>query len=190
MSALAFLLLGLGLCALSWNFAAGQQCGRQAEGALCAGNLCCSQFGWCGSTAEYCEPSRGCQSRCWGSDPGPTPSSGVGSIVTPALFEQMLIHRNNAACPARNFYTYNAFITAANSFPAFGNTRDLATRRKEIAAFFGQTSHETTGEWVPRKNTSCGWRNFVAGLNFFFLLLWQVGGRRPRTDPTCGDIAS
>ena len=52
---------------------------------------------------------------------------------------------NDNACPARGFFTYDAFITAAKFFPSFGNTGDLATRKKEIAAFFGQTSHETTG---------------------------------------------
>ncbi|KAK4339506.1 hypothetical protein RND71_040968 [Anisodus tanguticus] len=47
-----------------------QQCGRQKGGALCSGNLCCSQFGWCGSTPEYCSPSQGCQSRCSGGGGG------------------------------------------------------------------------------------------------------------------------
>ncbi|MBA0561384.1 hypothetical protein Golob_018220, partial [Gossypium lobatum] len=27
-----------------------EQCGRQAGGALCPNNLCCSQYGWCGNT--------------------------------------------------------------------------------------------------------------------------------------------
>jgi chitinase len=31
------------------------------------------------------------------------------------------------------------------SFPAFGTAGDDETRRRELAAFFGQTSHETTG---------------------------------------------
>ncbi|MCD7447778.1 Wound-induced protein win2 [Datura stramonium] len=56
-----------------------QQCGRQRGGALCSGNLCCSQFGWCGSTPEYCSPSQGCQSRCSGSGPTPTPGGGGAS---------------------------------------------------------------------------------------------------------------
>nr|AGV54773.1 pro-hevein [Phaseolus vulgaris] len=47
--------------------ATAQQCGRQAGGSRCSGNLCCSQFGWCGNTAEYCSPSQNCQSNCWGS---------------------------------------------------------------------------------------------------------------------------
>nr|GME20164.1 antifungal protein [Ipomoea batatas] len=39
-----------------------QQCGRQANGRLCANGLCCSQWGYCGSTASYC--GAGCQSQC------------------------------------------------------------------------------------------------------------------------------
>jgi hypothetical protein len=39
------------------------QCGRQAGGALCPNNLCCSGYGWCGDTAEYCcSVYGGCQS--------------------------------------------------------------------------------------------------------------------------------
>lgn len=42
------------------------QCGRQARGALCKGGLCCSKFGYCGSTKAYCGP--GCQSQCKAAD--------------------------------------------------------------------------------------------------------------------------
>ncbi|PHT91061.1 Acidic endochitinase Q [Capsicum annuum] len=69
----------------------------------------------------------------------------IGSIVTRDLFEQMLSFRNNDVCPGKGFYTYEAFITGANSFPAFGTTGDDTARKKEVAAFFGQTSHETNG---------------------------------------------
>lgn len=36
-------------------------CGRQGGGAVCYGGLCCSQFGYCGSTPGYCCLSAGCQ---------------------------------------------------------------------------------------------------------------------------------
>jgi len=102
----------------------------------------------CGSTIDYCGPR--CQSQCTPGGPGPTPpnppaTGGVGSIVTSALFDQMLKHRNENSCPAHGFYTYNAFIAAAGSFNGFGTTGDLTTRKRELAAFFAQTSHETTG---------------------------------------------
>ncbi|ONL99611.1 Basic endochitinase B [Zea mays] len=58
----------------------------------------------------------------------------------------MLPNRDNTQCPANGFYTYDAFIQAANFFPGFGtgsSTDEL--NKRELAAFFGQTSHETTG---------------------------------------------
>lgn len=151
----ARLLLALILASMLLISSKAEQCGSQVGGALCPGGLCCSRFGWCGNTGAYCDPAQGCQSQCWGTPtptpppPTPTPSppsgSGVDSIISRSLFDDMLKHRNNAACPARNFYTYDAFISAANAFGGFGTTGDLDTRRREIAAFFGQTSHETTG---------------------------------------------
>ena len=54
--------------------AAAEQCGWQVGGALCQNGLCCSKFGWCGSTYDYCSPDAGCQSNCWGGpSPGPVP---------------------------------------------------------------------------------------------------------------------
>ncbi|GAB2271430.1 hypothetical protein Dimus_006267 [Dionaea muscipula] len=133
-----------------------EQCGSQAGGALCPNGLCCSQYGWCGTTSAYC--GAGCQSQCGGSSP-PSPSGGgdVGSIVTNEIFNQMLLHRNDNACPANGFYTYNAFIEAARSFPGFGTTGDVNTQRKELAAFFGQTSHETTGGWPTAPDGPYAW---------------------------------
>ncbi|KAK3018067.1 hypothetical protein RJ639_005192 [Escallonia herrerae] len=55
----------------------------------------------------------------------------------------MLKHRNDANCPAMGFYTYQAFISAAKSFRGFGTTGDIDTRKREIASFLAQTSHET-----------------------------------------------
>nr|P81729.1 RecName: Full=Chitin-binding allergen Bra r 2; AltName: Allergen=Bra r 2 [Brassica rapa subsp. rapa] len=33
----------------------------QAGGQTCAGNICCSQYGYCGTTADYCSPDNNCQ---------------------------------------------------------------------------------------------------------------------------------
>nr|AAD34596.1 endochitinase precursor [Humulus lupulus] len=137
-----------------------EQCGRQAGGALCPNGLCCSQHGWCGTTSDYC--AAGCQSQC--SSTTPTPSGGggggsgdVSSVISSALFEEMLKHRNDGGCPGRGFYTYDAFLTAARSFNGFGTTGDDATRKREIAAFFGQTSHETTGGWGDAPDGPYAW---------------------------------
>ncbi|EEE66386.1 hypothetical protein OsJ_22712 [Oryza sativa Japonica Group] len=113
----------------------GEQCGSQAGGALCPNCLCCSQYGWCGSTSDYC--GAGCQSQCSGGcGGGPTPpssggGSGVASIISPSLFDQMLLHRNDQACAAKGFYTYDAFVAAANAYPDFATTGDADTCKRE-----------------------------------------------------------
>lgn len=81
----------------------------------------------------------------------------VGSIVTKPLFDQMLKHRNDGNCQAKGFYTYEAFISAAKAFPAFGTTGDPDTRKREIAAFLAQTSHETTGGWATAPDGAYAW---------------------------------
>ncbi|KAH0904808.1 hypothetical protein HID58_044311 [Brassica napus] len=144
-----------------------EQCGRQAGGALCPNNLCCSEYGWCGSTEAYCALP-GCQSQCTPSGPPPPPppppgppppdpTGGLTDIITTSQFDDMLKHRNDAACPARGFYTYDAFITAAKYFPSFCNNGDTAARKKELSAFFGQTSHETTGGWPTAPDGPYAW---------------------------------
>ncbi|TXG59885.1 hypothetical protein EZV62_014458 [Acer yangbiense] len=152
------------LCALSLLFmiftsqVLAEQCGSQAGGALCPGGLCCSKFGYCGSTPDYC--TNGCQSQCGGSPSTPTPSGvggDIGSIISRDRFEQMLKHRNDANCPARGFYSYDAFIAAAKSFPAFATNGDADTRKREVAAFLAQTSHETTGGWPTAPDGPYSW---------------------------------
>ncbi|XP_048605250.1 endochitinase CH25-like [Brassica napus] len=149
------------------SFSSAEQCGRQAGGALCPNNLCCSEYGWCGSTEAY-SALPGCQSQCTPSGPPPPPppppgppppdpTGGLTDIITRSQFDDMLKHRNDAACPARGFYTYDAFITAAKYFPCFCNNGDTAARKKELSAFFGQTSHETTGGWPTAPDGPYAW---------------------------------
>ncbi|MBA0820729.1 hypothetical protein Gohar_003620, partial [Gossypium harknessii] len=94
-----------------------EQCGRQAGGALCP------------------RVQRG---------PAPGPGRPT-NLISRETFDWMLLHGNDRACPARGFYTYDAFIAAASSFLTFATTGDQATRKREIAAFLAQTAHETTG---------------------------------------------
>ncbi|XP_059623398.1 endochitinase-like [Cornus florida] len=142
-----------------------EQCGSQAGGALCPNGLCCSKHGYCGTTDDYC--GDGCQSQCTGgptpSPPPPTPPTPCGGdddiscIITPSLFDEMLAYRNDARCPSNGFYQYDAFITAAKSFDGFGTTGDADTRKRELVAFLGQTSHETTGGWDDAPGGRYAW---------------------------------
>ncbi|XP_010544254.1 PREDICTED: endochitinase-like isoform X2 [Tarenaya hassleriana] len=130
-----------------------EQCGWQNGGTLCPNGKCCSQWGWCGISNAHC--GEGCQSQCHIASPRSPPP--VSKLISRSLFEQMLPHRNNPACSARGFYTYDAFLKAASSFPGFGTTGDEATRKREIVAFFGQTSHETNGEEPTAPDEPYAW---------------------------------
>lgn len=141
------------ICILALSLAiSAEQCGKQAGNALCPNGMCCSQFGWCGTTADYCS---NCQSQCGGSTPGGT--GDVSSIISESLFNQMLKHRNDGSCKSNGFYTYSAFINAAKSFNGFGTTGSADQRKQELAAFLGQTSHETTGGWASAPDGPYSW---------------------------------
>ncbi|CAN1304090.1 Endochitinase At2g43590 [Linum perenne] len=62
----------------------------------------------------------------------------VANIVTPAFFNGI---RNRAPnnCAGKSFYTREAFIQAARSYPSFGNRES----KREVAAFFAHVTHET-----------------------------------------------
>ncbi|GLT82559.1 hypothetical protein SLE2022_009230 [Rubroshorea leprosula] len=69
----------IGIVAIFLLGISAEQCGKEAGGALRPNGLCCSQYGWCGSTREYCT---NCQSQCGGSDGStstltPTPAAAV-----------------------------------------------------------------------------------------------------------------
>ena len=86
-----------------------------------------------------------------------TAGGSVASIISESLFNQMLLHRNKPACPASGFYTYSAFVAAANSFPGFGTTGSPDAQKRELAAFLAQTSHETTGGWASAPDGPYAW---------------------------------
>ncbi|CAK9208740.1 unnamed protein product [Sphagnum jensenii] len=104
-----------------------QECSSQN---LCANDLCCSQYGYCGSSDAYC--GNGCLSQC------PPASSGVGNILTSSLFTTFFPNANS-------FYTYDSFIEAANAYPSFGTTGSSDQQLQEVAAFCAHVTQETSG---------------------------------------------
>uniref|UniRef100_A0ACD5W4J2 Uncharacterized protein n=1 Tax=Avena sativa TaxID=4498 RepID=A0ACD5W4J2_AVESA len=82
----------------------------------------------------------------------------ISSIVSEEDYASLFLHKDDAACPARGFYNYSSFVSAAESFPEFGNTgRKKDTRRREVAAFLAQISHETTGGWATAPDGPYAW---------------------------------
>ncbi|KAL0413874.1 UNVERIFIED_CONTAM: Endochitinase EP3 [Sesamum radiatum] len=110
----------------------GQNCG-------CAPDLCCSQWGYCGTGNDYC--GRGCQS---GPCNAPPTSNGVSvpDIVTDQFFNG-IVNQAAASCAGKGFYTHAAFLEAVNSYPQFGTVGSTDDSKREIAAFFAHVTHET-----------------------------------------------
>ncbi|AKT38114.1 glycoside hydrolase family 19 protein [Chondromyces crocatus] len=71
-----------------------------------------------------------------GSGGGGNGGSGLAGVLSQNDFNAMFPNRNP-------FYTYNALVAAAATFPAFANTGSLETRKREVAAFLANVSHET-----------------------------------------------
>jgi len=115
-----------------------------AQTCECDPSLCCSEFGFCGSTDEYC--GTGCQSGPCNTPPNPpSGSSGVlvSDIVTQAFFDGIISQAAGDSCPGKDFYTRDAFLNAISSYPEFGTTGSSDDSKKEIAAFFANIAHET-----------------------------------------------
>ncbi|KAG0501663.1 hypothetical protein HPP92_001735 [Vanilla planifolia] len=71
----------------------------------------------------------------------------ISELIPEELYLTIFLHKDDAICPAKGFYPYEAFVTATQFFPEFGTTGSVDTRKLELAAFLAQISHETTGGW-------------------------------------------
>ncbi|XP_059651065.1 pathogenesis-related protein PR-4-like [Cornus florida] len=118
--------------------AVAEQCGRQAGGRLCPGNQCCSQWGYCGTTDEYCLPSKKCQSNCKPSGGGGGGGGGEGASNVRATY-----HYYN---PEQVGWDLNAVSAYCSTWDA---GKPLAWRRR-----YGWTAF--CGPAGPRGQASCG----------------------------------
>ncbi|XP_047335913.1 uncharacterized protein LOC124939484 [Impatiens glandulifera] len=136
---------------LTAGFTVAQNCG-------CAAGFCCSQFGFCGQTAEYC--GAGCQSGpCTGTSTGG--GSSLDTIVTQSFFDS-IINQAAASCSGKSFYTRSGFLNAAGSFTFPAGSGDDAKR--EIAAFFAHVTHET-GHFCYIEEINGASQNYCQGPN-------------------------
>ncbi|XAR49218.1 hypothetical protein NMG60_11032336 [Bertholletia excelsa] len=128
---------------------AAQQCGRQAGGQTCPNNLCCSQYGYCGTTDDYCLPSNNCQSNCKGSDSGGSGSGGESASNVRATY-----HFYN---PEQNGWDLNAVSAYCSTWDA---SQPLAWRSKYGWTAFcgpvGPTGQAACGKCLRVTNTGTG----------------------------------
>jgi hypothetical protein len=59
--------------------------------------------------------------------------------------------------PKKDFYSFAAFVRAAKMFPKFLNEGDVIAQKRELAAFFANVSHETSGGWDDAPGTYYSW---------------------------------
>ncbi|XP_027119837.1 endochitinase EP3-like [Coffea arabica] len=107
----------------------------------CAPNLCCSKFGYCGTSNDYCGP--GCRSGpCTAAPSGGNNGASVAGIVTDAFFNG-IANQAASGCAGKGFYTRSAFLEAQKSYSKFGTAGSAADSKREVAAFFAHVTHET-----------------------------------------------
>jgi len=71
-------------------------------------------------------------------------SGNVGTIISQSFFND-LAGGAASSCKDTGFYTYDAFIAAANAYSGFGTTGSSDDQKRELAAFFANVMHETGG---------------------------------------------
>ena len=128
----AVLALGLAFLICAGRPTAAQDC-------RCQPGFCCSKFGYCGKTSDYC--GEGCKSGpCWGS--GGDRGASAASVVTESFFNGIKSHAGSW-CEGIGFYTRSAFLKAVAAYPGFAHGGSEVEGKREIAAFFAHVTHET-----------------------------------------------
>lgn len=142
-SIVAILTLGCLICT-----AIGEQCGRQGGGKTCPNNLCCSQYGYCGDSDDYCSPSKNCQSNCHGSGESGESASNVRATY--------------------HYYQPEQHGWDLNAVSAYCSTWD-ASKPYSWRSKYGWTAF--CGPVGPRGQASCG-KCLRVRTNFNFRLLF------------------
>ena len=79
-----------------------------------------------------------------------SPSSGIAEVLSEANFNEIFSLRSTASSCSQgvDVMTFQGLVGAAEYYPLFASTGDLEIRRREVAAFLGQISQETSGWWA------------------------------------------
>ena len=90
------------------------------------------------------------------SDGGISGNGSLADLLSEAQFNQIFLHRGTSPCPGA-FYTYQSLIEAARAFPSFVAQGTVDDRKRELAAFLANISHETTGGWATAPDGPYSW---------------------------------
>lgn len=84
------------------------------------------------------------------------PACELAELLDAELWDELFLHKDDAACSGQ-IYTWQGLIDAAADYPTFACEGDEPTRRRELAAFLAQVSHETTGGWEAAPDGPYSW---------------------------------
>jgi len=90
------------------------------------------------------------------------PGEGISGWFTKEIFDQMFPNLCSAACHGCQMLKYECLIKATVAYPEFANSSSLEDNKRELAAWLGQMSQETTGggcgasDESPDGTCSCG----------------------------------
>ena len=126
-------------------------------------NNICEKDISCNNNYSYNEVRERCEPICNDYEEYNIDSNSCNEIdlVTEELFN--LIFRNSLAagkssqCPGYDFYDYNSFKEAMEDYPRFAHEGSLEQRKRDIAAFFANISHETTGGYSGHGDNRYYW---------------------------------
>jgi len=74
-----------------------------------------------------------------------TPGEGISSWFSKSMFTTMFPMITDSRCPGANILTYECLVKATLLYPDFANSNDVEMNKRELAAWLGQMSQETTG---------------------------------------------
>jgi Polysaccharide deacetylase/Chitin recognition protein len=89
-----------------------QRCGQQGNGRRCPDSSpCCSEYGYCGSTAAYCDPDTKCQLGCW-----PKAKSGKNLPFNPSTGSDSASSQTDQDAPDNHFETVDTTLVDSAPF--------------------------------------------------------------------------
>jgi hypothetical protein len=78
------------------------------------------------------------------------------TVLTESLYDALFLHREDPACSG-DVFTLAALARAAERFPGFASEGTPDVRKRELAAFLANVSHETTGGWPTAPDGPHAW---------------------------------
>ncbi len=82
--------------------------------------------------------------------------SGLSSYLSQEQFDSFFVNKNDPPCKG-SYYSYQAFLSAAQKYPEFLSEGTKEQRLQELAAFLANISHETTGGWPTAPGGPYAW---------------------------------